>query len=87
MYICYSLKIVYTGMQLKDTCCMNIYQKLAAKIKSLFKWVMVTLSKLLCILKDYIKDLPKDPRTLLGTKVLYEIKKKTFVTDRIIILG
>ena len=22
----YSLKIVYTGMQLKDTCCMNIYQ-------------------------------------------------------------
>ena len=39
MYICYSLKIVYTGMQLKDTCCMNIYQKLAAKIKSLFKWV------------------------------------------------
>ena len=24
--IFYSLKIVYTGMQLKDTCCMNIYQ-------------------------------------------------------------
>ena len=29
----FSLKIVYTGMQLKDTCCMNIYQKLAVKNK------------------------------------------------------
>jgi hypothetical protein len=28
-----------TGMQLEDTCCMNIYQKLAVKIKSLFKWI------------------------------------------------
>lgn len=30
---------------------------------------MVTFPKLLCILRDYMKDLPKDPRTLLGTKV------------------
>jgi hypothetical protein len=28
-----------TGRQLEDTCCMNIYQKLAVKIKSLFKWI------------------------------------------------
>lgn len=35
---------------------------------------MVTLSKLLSILRNYIKDLPRDPRTLLRTKVSYEIE-------------